>query len=108
MPHTIESALNSEFIERSEATHAGYSFWLKGIPVEIKVVISINPVEGGFNFKTSHVIHTPKQIGAYRPSHAWGDYPEYALHRAVTSITGEYGIAVKAGLKPSTDWLVAA
>ncbi len=107
MPHTIESALSNEFIERSEATHAGYSFWLKGIPVEIKVVISINPVAGGFNFNTSHAIYTPKQDGPYRPSHPWGDYQEYALHRAITSITGEYAIAVRAGLKPSSDWLVA-
>ncbi len=107
MAHTIQGALSNEFIEKSEITRAGYSFWLQGIPVEIQVVISTNPVEGGFNFRTSHAIHTPKQIAAYRPSHPWGDDEAYALHRAVTSITGEYRIAVNAGLTPSPSWLVA-
>lgn len=106
MAHTIQSALENEHIERSERTHHGYSFWLKGIPQEIRVVLTVNAVEGGFNFRTSHAIHTPDQLGPYKPSHPWGDDEAYALHRAITSITGHYAIAVRGGLAPDPAWLV--
>jgi hypothetical protein len=43
-------------VARLEATPLGYSFWLKGTPTEIRVVLSVNGEQGGFNFHTSHVI----------------------------------------------------
>ncbi|MBS2781221.1 hypothetical protein [Aeromonas salmonicida] len=106
MAWTIEAALEDEAIECTEKTDEGYSFWLKGIPTEIRVVLSTNPTRGGYNFHLSHFIHTPKQIGPYRPSRPWGDDEAYALHLAVTSITQYYRDAVKVGVAPNADWLV--
>lgn len=106
MPWTIDAALEDEVIERTEKTDYGYSFWLIGIPTEIQVVLSINPARGGYNFHLSHFIHTPKQIGPYRPSRPWGDDEAYALRLAITAITQHYKDAVNAGLAPSKSWLV--
>lgn len=107
MAWTIDAALQDEAIERTEKTDEGYSFWLKGIPIEIRVVLSINPARGGYNFHLSHFIHTPKQIGPYLPSRPWGDDEAYALRLAVTAITQYYSDAVKAGIAPCSEWLIA-
>jgi hypothetical protein len=106
MTWTIEAAFTGGGIEKYEPTHEGYSFWLKGISTEIKVVLSINGAHGGFNFRTSHIIKTPKQIAPYHPGRPWGDYPEYALRQAVTSITQHYDYAIKSGLSPEVNWLI--
>jgi hypothetical protein len=106
MSSTIEDALSGAAIAKSKATQSGYSFWLKGLPTEIQVVLSINGERGGFNFQTSHVIHTPKQAGPYHPSRPWGDDAAYALHLAVTSITQYFEEATKAGLPPDGKWLI--
>ena len=106
MTWTIKSALESGAIQKTEPTVDGYSFWLRGIPTEIRVTLSVNGVRGGFNFYTSHAIKTPSQIGPYRPGNAWGDDIPYALHRAVASITDYYDEAIKAGLAPDPEWLV--
>lgn len=106
MAWTIDAALEDEAIEKTKKTNEGYSFWLKGIPTEIRVVLSINPVFGGYNFQLSHFIHTPKQIGPYRPSRPCGDDDAYALHMAITTITQHYREAVNAGLSPNSAWLI--
>ena len=106
MSWTIEAALEDDNIESSETTNTGYSFWLKGIPTEIQIVLSVNPLQGGFNFQVSHSIHTPMQGSPHRPSRPWGDDEAYALHMAVTSITQYYKEAVMAGRTPSPKWLV--
>lgn len=108
MPWSIDEALNDEAIEKTELTQSGYSFWLRGIPVEISVILSVNPVHGGFNFHLSHFINTPSQAGPYRPSRPWGDYEAYALHLAVTAITQYYNQAIGEGHQPSREWLVPA
>jgi hypothetical protein len=106
IPWKIETAIEDDAIEKTEISGQEYSFWLKMIPIEIKVKLSVNPISGGFNFDLSHFIHTPKQIGPYRPSRPWGDDQAYALRLAVTAITQYYKQAVDAGLPPSSDWLV--
>ena len=106
MAWTIAAALEDEAIERTEKTDKGYSFWLKGIPTEISILLSINPDRGGYNFHLSHFIHTPRQIGEYRPSRPWGDDEAYALRLAVTAITQYYRDAVNAGMTPSSGWLI--
>lgn len=106
-PDLIAHTISQEGIAKFEPTHGGFSFWLKDIPTEISIVLSINGVRGGFNFHTSHAIKTPLQDGPYRPSRPWGDDAAYALHLAVTSITQHYRDAVASGLMPSPNWLVA-
>jgi len=106
MPWTIDAALADEAIERTERTNHRYSFWLKGIPTEIQVTLSINPERGGFDFHLSDLIHTPTQTEPYRPRHTWGDDEGYALHLAVTAITQSYREAIDAGFPPNVIWLV--
>lgn len=106
MAWTIETALDDEAIERTEKTDRGYSFWLKKVSTEIQVVLSINPLRGGYNFYISHFIHTPKQIGPYHPSRPWGDDAAYALHLAVTTITQYYREAIKFSEAPSSECLI--
>lgn len=106
MPWTTKSALDDKAIEKTEITDQGYSFWLNNIPVEIRIVLSVNPARGGFNFHLSHYICTPKQIGPYHPSHPWGDDQAHALRLAVTAITQYYNEAINAGCPPSAEWLV--
>jgi hypothetical protein len=105
MAWTIEDALNDDAIEKVEKCWEGYSFWLKGIPVRITVVLTVNPW-GGFNFSVSHAIKTPTQSDAYHRSRPWGDYEGYALHLAVASLTDYYRDAVRAGHVPSKGWLI--
>ena len=57
-------------------------------------------------FRRSHAIKTPLQAGPYLPSRDFDDYPAYALHRAIDSITNYYRQAVRKGLTPSKEWLV--
>ena len=102
MAWTIEAALENDSIEKTEISGQGYSFWLKGIPVQIRVVLSVNPAQGGFNFYLSHFIHTPKQIGPYHPSHPWSDDQAYALRLAVTAITQRKSTGVELFLKGNT------
>lgn len=106
MSWTIEEALQDDAIERTEIKNDGYSFWLKGIQTEIRVVISVNPARGGFNFRLSHYIHTPTQLDPYHPSRPWGDSQAYALHQAVAAITEYYREAVEKGHQPSDEWLI--
>jgi hypothetical protein len=106
MAWTIDAALTDESIDRAEKTVRGYSFWLKGIPTEIQVALSVNPAEGGFNFHLSHVIKTPDQITPYTPGRPWGDYEAYALRLAVSAITQQYNIAVRKGRVPASEWLI--
>jgi len=106
MAWTIESALDDKSIDRTEKTLRGYSFWLKGIPTEIQVVLYVNPAKGGFNYHLSHLIKTPEQAGTYFPSRLWGDDEAYALQSAVRAITEYYSIAVKLGHMPGPEWLI--
>ena len=57
-------------------------------------------------FRRSHAIKTPLQIGPYLPSRDFDDYPAYALHRAVASITDYFREAVGKGHAPTEEWLV--
>ncbi|MGN6094265.1 MAG: hypothetical protein ACTHOL_18090 [Luteibacter jiangsuensis] len=84
-----------------------YSFRLKNIPTNITVSLSI-PRGGrrGFNFRLSHAIHTPTQMGPYHPGIPWGDDLPSAVHQAVMAITSYYDDAVKEGHAPTAEWLV--
>lgn len=106
MSFKIEDVFNDEAIsEHGNYDENTYWFSLKDIPTKITITLSKSK-QSGYNFKLSHYIKTPKQIGAYHPSNPWGDDEAYALHRAIQTIALEYNIAVKNGHKPSIEWLV--
>ena len=106
MAWTIDTALQDDAIERFEKTFDGFSIWLKDIPVEIKIYLSVNGIQSGFNYIISHAIKTPEQAGPYRSDCPWGDYDAYALHKAVASVADHYNSAVKKGYKPAANWLI--
>ncbi|WP_332305843.1 hypothetical protein [Rhizobium sp. GR12] len=80
-------------------------FRLAGI--DAMVQIDLEDIGNGYTrFHHSHAIHTPTQIGPYRPSRDFDDDPAYAMHRAVTSIVDYYREAVRKGHTPERKWLV--
>jgi hypothetical protein len=86
-----------------------HRFNLPDIPTSVRVRIYRHhkgPDDSRFAFETSHLIHTPEQMGPYSPGAPWYDDPQYALHRAVDSIVSYYRAAVSKGHVPSADWLV--
>ncbi|GKW33876.1 MULTISPECIES: hypothetical protein [Pectobacterium] len=108
MAYEIEDAFDSEgILEYSEKDENTYVFSLKDIPVEITVRLT-KTESNSYRFELSHYIHTPEQLGPYRPSRSGGDDREYALYRAVTAITFYYDLAIGKGHKPSAEWIVPA
>lgn len=89
---------------------AEYEFYLKAIPVKIRVRIyedlKPNVPSDPYYFSTSHSIHTPEQIGPYTPSAPWTSDPQYALRKAVESVVLYYRAAKEKGHQPSESWLV--
>lgn len=71
------------------------------------VKIELEHIGNGYTrFHRSHAIHTPTQIGPYRPSRDFDDDPAYAMHRAIHSIVDYYRQAVREGHEPEPKWLV--
>ncbi len=104
---TIEGVFEDEAIENYIRTSSNkFSFWLKGLPTKITVLLTPQLNTHGYDYHLSHFIKTPEQMSYYRPSNRAGDYFEYALHQAVTAITMYYQAAVDAGHTPQEAWLV--
>lgn len=103
-----EDAFRRDAIQQwRKITPTTFAFQLKGIPTNIRIALTPSRgSRGGFDFRLSHIIHTPAQIGPYRPSNPWGDDLLYALNRAITSVTMYYDTAIERGFSPSPDWLV--
>ena len=72
------------------------------VTIELRRDMSRNDTE----FRLSHAIKTPLQIGPYRTSCPIGGDPAYALNLAVTGLINHYREAVDDGHSPSEDWLV--
>lgn len=80
-------------------------FRLAGISTVVK--IELEHIGNGYTrFHRSHAIHTPTQIGPYRPGRDFDDDPAYAMHRAIDSIVDYYRQAVREGHEPESKWLV--
>ncbi|WP_025591059.1 hypothetical protein [Agrobacterium tumefaciens] len=94
-----------EAIEVVEFLPMSVGFRLRGIPTVI--TIRLEPIADGYTrFHRSHAIHTPSQIGPYRPSRDFDDEAAYAMNRAIKSIVDYYLEAVRAGHTPRAEWLV--
>lgn len=102
---TEEAVFDDEAIFKYQSKGSEYTFWLKGISTPVKALL-IPTLRGNVDFRLSHYIKTPEQMGVYRPSLQSGDYYHYALERAVSSITQYYQIAVNKGHEPNDSWLV--
>ena len=61
---------------------------------------------GKYEYKVSHAIRTPEQLGPYLSSIPFGDTPQEALAKAIDDLTIFYSLGVQAGHEPAEDWLV--
>ena len=109
MSWTEEEVFAADEIVEPGALVSEHRFTLPGIPTMIRVRVYRQLKAQGdmrFEFETSHLIHTPQQIGPYSPSAPWSDDAQYALRRAVESIVSYYKAAVRNGHEPDANWLV--
>jgi hypothetical protein len=109
MMFTLESALDDDsitIIERNDSWGL-YRFQVGMLKTIVSVKLCRSPVSDETRYELSHAIHTPTQIGPYHQSRLFWDYPAYALHEAITSITMHYNIATKNGYASEEGWLVA-
>ncbi len=104
MAYTVEQIFSNPAIEKHRLLGTDeYIFWLKGISTGI--AIRLRKQRSGFEFSQSHVIKTPLQGAGYRTSRSWDEDKDYALHRAVGTVTDYYNDAVAAGHTPSDSWI---
>lgn len=108
MAHTFDSALADDLVE---VVSRDDSMGIFEIQIgTLKTIITIDL--GRFmdsewtKFRISHAIKTPVQIGPYRTSRPFSDYPAYALQQAISGLAGAYREAVNAGYTPKENWLV--
>ena len=108
MAFTIDGVLESEFVTVIERNDDAGLYCVRIGTLATAVTIELRPAESGemTEFVVSHAIHTPTQAGPYRTSLPFGDYPAYALHKAISGLTSYYRDAVRQGHQPSEDWLV--
>lgn len=108
MAWTIDKALDDELITVvSRNDSVGLFVILLGeLETEITIELNRHLDSDMTKFQVSHAIKTPKQAGPYRTGAPYGDYPAYALHKAITGLTQYYKDAVKEGHKPTEDWLL--
>lgn len=108
MAYSFDSALDDDLVTVVMRNDAMGIFEVRLGKLETPVTIDLGQFMDSdqTKFRVSHAIKTPVQIGPYRTSKPFGDYPAYALHRAISGLTDYYRQAVKEGHKPSEQWLV--
>lgn len=107
MAWTIDAALADQHITVTERNDewGQYSFRLGELDTEITVWLCRSPVSEETRYSITHAIKTPDQAGPHNPSRMWWDYPAYALHQAISTLTGHYDVAVRNKHTPSESWL---
>ena len=106
MAWTMDQVFESKTLVNPMQVIGEYQFHVGKLETEITVRL-LRPLRGeGIWWEQSHFIKTPTQLDVYMPGRPWGDYAEYALHLACTSITQYYDEAIKAGHDPVESWLV--
>lgn len=110
MAWDFDNALASPLIKVISRDDVWGSFKIKVGTIPTVVRIELRRQMNGDKTKAlvSHAIHAPAQLGKYHENHPMRDNPEYALRRAITSLTDQYKQAVEDGHSPSADWLVSA
>jgi len=108
MPWTIETALDDPDLTVISRDSDRDQFNVRIGKLKTIVTISLQrsarSVQTGF--KVSHAMKTPEQLDPYWTGVPHGDYPAYALRKAITGLTDYYRQGVKAGHEPREDWLV--
>lgn len=108
MAWTIEDALSDPDLQ--VVSHRNDE-WVVRIGV-LKTLVTIRLARkrnGTVEWSQFHAMKTPTQVGPYwtsRPFDTGDNAYEYALHRAVSSLTEYYREGVEAGHTPEETWLV--
>lgn len=108
MPYTFDTALEDDLVTvvNRDDSKGFFVIQVGELNTHVEIQLGREMDNEGTFFHVSHAIKTPNQITPYRTSRPWGDYPAYALNKAVTGLTMYYDQAVKAGHPPADDWLV--
>ena len=107
MAWTIDAALADQHITVTERSDGWgqYSFTLGELDTEITEWLCRSPLSEETRYPITHAIKTPDQGDPHIQSRVWWDYPAYALHQAISTLTFHYEGAVKNNRKPSESWL---
>ncbi len=110
MPYTFDNVLDQDLITVLERDDDLGRFVIRLGDLKTHITIRLCRFMSSekTTFEVSHVIHTPRQVDAYRTSLPCADDPAHALNRAVSGLTSYYQDAVNEGYKPCEDWLVEA
>lgn len=108
MAYTFDDVLSDESIRvlHRDDSRGYFVIQILDLHADIEIELGRFMDRETTKFRVSHAIQTPLLASPYRTSHAEGDYPAYALHRAVSGLTHHYREAVRHGHVPSDDWLV--
>ena len=108
MPFTFDGVLDNDLLTLvcGDVSSGTFKFRVGTLKTVITINLSSPTDSDRTTFRRSHAIKTPSQAGPYLPSLDFADYPAYALHRAITSITDYYKQAEEDGHTPTEDWLV--
>lgn len=109
MPYTVEGALDDHDLTVVDRNDEMGEYVVRIGSLSTPVVISLRrlPRVEMIEFRTSHALKHPGQMGPYQPSRPFEDDYAHALSRAVTSLTDYYREGVEAGHLPEETWLVA-
>lgn len=108
MPWDFDEALADPLVRVVNRIDEMGTFEIQIGDLETIITIELGRLMDSDETKVSvtHAIHTPVQIGPYRPSRPYWDDPEYALSQTISSLTDHYERAVNAGHQPQESWLV--
>ena len=83
-----------------------FEIQIGGLETIISIELGRHMDSDATKVSVTHAIHTPTQLGPYRPGRPYWDDPEEALSQTISSFTDYYDQAVSAGHEPKESWLV--
>ena len=106
---TFAEVLEADFVTPVSSDVASRTFRIRVGALATVITIKIGKrrgPHGRYEYKASHAIRTPEQMGPYLSSIPYGDTPEEALAKAIDDLTIFYSVGVRAGHEPAESWLV--
>ena len=106
---TFAEVLDTDLVTAVSSDIASRTFRIRIGALRTVITIRISQrrgPHGRFEYKASHAIRTPSQMGPYLSSIPYGDTPEDALAKAIDDLTIFYSVGVRAGHQPAESWLV--
>ena len=106
---TFAEVLGGDLVTPVSSDMASRIFRIRIGTLSTEITIRIGKRRGSsgrYEYKASHAIRTPEQMGPYFSSIPYGDTPQEALAKAIDDLTIFYSVGVRAGHEPAESWLV--